>query len=657
MVGPHSRLLGITLVLAGLWACIPPSEPRHTDWLAQRQPTDVCYRVNLLDGLSTHGTDELHDLFDCLNSHGHLDTLTGVDVAFDASTVSDVPVGVRLIQAFDAAAAHDIDPLSLVSTAAQAVTDGGEELSTLIDLSVEWTWGRPASEVASPGFDFTRADLLQQGLVAPLDGILPPVAEGLQGSAPTRRWLSELLAHDDTARLLHTLAAYHASSDPRIRPHVRPLLPHLGEALVAVGTPQNNRWTGVSGHSLHDLVDLLLTGDEPVLVPLSEDLHQMLSDARFSALAQQALVELSLEGSLQEVPAQTAWMASVDRSGGYLGPGEVSALHGLLRMLAQANQPASCTVDIWVTELDIELGNVAVAILGFLADQDPDFVVSSTGVLSDVLGWSLSQTVLDLVVDSGACPVLTQQLVDDLQVVDTLYRPEAYDLLSATLPLLHAMKNGDEDQLGTMADIATELQRAGAIPAVEEAIRDLGPTLLLEDLMALLPPLRDPTGYELILQAGEPLVLDDMLAWLSFLASPQGGGRIGWDDVSPLARPLASADDTWQLLDRLGLLLSDPEATSRDAGELLPWLLSLDPELRSLHTASDLVGDNQVMGPALEVLAQGDLAAAMCATEPVPGESLAPAAHLSQLATDGTLDDLLRTVQWLIESLPGNDGP
>ena len=79
---------------------------------------------------------------------------------------------------------------------------------------------------------------------------------------------------------------------------------------------------------------------------------------------------MSNEGRLDTLPAQLQHLVNVDRTGGPIPRGTRSnevdtALHALVRLLSATNQPMECSLDIIVTTVDVNLGNLAVGV------QDP----------------------------------------------------------------------------------------------------------------------------------------------------------------------------------------------------------------------------------------------------------------------------------------------
>src|SRR5687767_12999343 len=96
-----------------------PDDPWWIDALVADSP---CYRVDLLDGLDATSTAEAHDLFGCLNRHGHVEAFRPFDAAFDVETRTGDPVGVELARAVGAMSEADADPFALADVLLAAIT-------------------------------------------------------------------------------------------------------------------------------------------------------------------------------------------------------------------------------------------------------------------------------------------------------------------------------------------------------------------------------------------------------------------------------------------------------------------------------------------------------------------------------------------------------
>ncbi|HMV69339.1 MAG TPA: hypothetical protein PKA64_21030, partial [Myxococcota bacterium] len=416
-------------------------------------------------------------------------------------------------------------------------------------------------------------------------------------------------------------------------------------------------WQGPTGDSLRDGVDLLLRGDAPLLDAVAEDAVIVLTDAKVRARLPRAVRAIDADADLPRIPAEIAWMASVDRSAGPLRPGEVSALAGFLRLLHDTNRPFTCRASVLGIGIDVELGNLAVQILRVLADQDARFLVTTSSILSDVLDAPLTDLGLSLLVDSGLCPVLTDQVIDDIGAVETLKRPEAYDLLVGFLEILDLLRRGEEDHLQRLADVATVVVDRGATDPVTELLRDVGPTPFMADLTSLLPALLDPAAYGVALD--DPATLDDLVDLILWLVSPRTDGvpGTGWSVLAPILQPALGHDAAWGTIDALGALLRVDGTRAHHLFALAPDLLALDPEWTLAGQLAAVVADDPLSDALLPAVADGGLSAELLTAAPTGDDPRAPLAWAVELATDGTLDDLLRMVHLALDAIGGDPQP
>lgn len=661
MPTPHPTPLRALLLLSGVscvWAlatsCVLPDDSRAA-WRKQLQASSPCYEVDLTDGLDDQSTEELHGLFDCLNRQDNLAPLEPTTTAFDAPVRGQVPVGVALVQALGALPDAGVEPWGLAGVAVDGLRSPDRPTEPLLDTILELSYGEtaPAIRAWAPA-ELSRTTRLDDSPLVPLAPVLPEAAGRLldDPDAPTA-WLAEVLRSEGTRRWLDTLQAMGASTDPRVAPHVDAALAQLGSALLAADTPADALTPGPTGHSVRDLLTRLLDGPSPLLDVLADDLIVLLTDVRVRDDLEDALVRLHGQGHLEHVPAQVAWMASVDRDGVPLAPGRPSALHAFLRILHDANRPLTCSVDLFVTDVSIDLGNMAQVFLSVLADQSADTVVGASGVLSDVLGFPLSELLVDQLAASGACPVITPRFVRDLDAVGVLYEPEAYDLTVSFLELLRVLENGETDHLPLLADVGTDVVAEGAVGTIEEALRDLGPEPLLATMMHLVPPLARPASHSL--GRTEDLAgFQDLLDLVLELVTPRTDrpGRT-WHRLTPHLLPLVDDDRPWQAARRLGTLLAEPDSRTATAMDWAPQLLALDPDRVVVDTVATLLDDPAVARPLLFVVEQGGLVDQLLASTPRGTDPRVPRAFLGELVVDGTLDELLGLVDLTLDALDG----
>lgn len=606
--------------------------PPHEDWSEQLVASGPCYEVNLLDGLDSSSTAEEHALFACLNQTGALDAFAPLDAALDVETRGEL-VGIELARWLVEAPSH-AEGLSLhgLVESGLALLGDAARLHAWGDLLLEAAYGIAAADLPDLA-DPAAPERLEAGLLLPALPLARALGGWLLDEPDERAWLVERLAGPELGVLGWTAAAVPASSAQPMAELAASWPDHLADAWSRVRDTSNDREVSPTGNSLRDLLDLLL--DEAALAGLGAGVRPILEDELAAARVREALATGVASGWIDPLPGQLLRLATEDVDGGSLDEGEDSALRALLRLLARANQPADCSIDLVFTEIDFSLGNLAVAILEQLAAMEPDTAVDSVGVLSDVLGYELSTDILQAVADTGVCPVLDDQLVADLGSIDRLAAtPELLDLLIVLLGAL-------EDHVEPVADSVSLAWDAGLVPPVEALLRDLGDAPIAADLATLVPALLEPAGYydldELPAGAGV-MQLEDLWALVEL-------GLADADHLRALARLLADEDATWTVVDHAMTLLADPEAEAR--GLLQAWSdwCFEHPDTELGAEAGALLADAALVDPLLRVV-ESDASAALGETS-VEAEGAIPFA--ARLYLGGTLDLLVETLELVVD--------
>jgi len=638
------RLAAGALLLLGplLGGCAEPAEP----WYASLEPDSPCYRVDLSDGLSEDSTREVQDLFACANHHGHLRSLEPTAASLEQASPGGDAAGIELARAANALprAGASVSLSGALQTTLGLVQD--EALSELgQDVALELIYGESHVLVRRDDYDLADPARLESGVLAPLAPVVPELATSLeQDQGESLALLADVLEDPETRRWAYTVDGWIRSEHPDVQGPVDGLLPHLGQALVDVRSPDNDRWSGASGHSLRDLVDVLAEDD--LFDEVSPELATLLGDATVRRELPRLLVRLQAQGHLQVTPQQATWMAQIDARGGTLQPGEDSALTALLRLLANTNRPMQCTVDLWVTTVDVDLGNLAVTLLRVLADQDPDDVQSVAAIMGEAMGgYGVGEGVLRSIADHGACPALTDQVVDDLYALERLGEPQTRGLTHTLIGLVRVLRDGDQDRIEELVDVIGDLQRAGAVPPLEEVVRDIGEGEIGADLVNLVAVMDTPERYGIDARGEPATTLEDLLTVLAWLVEPGQDGRTGWKRVQPLLTPALEHDGTWTAIDHAGDVLVARQARTTEALELLPRLVDADPELELLTGLAPALRSRQVTDPTLRLLRTRAVSERLLATRPAQDQDQVPLAFGGELITTGALDDLLRMLR------------
>lgn len=649
----RTATLGIGAFAAGLGALASCALPEGDAWYDQLEADSPCYRVDLADGLDEASTAEVQDLFACLDHHGHLASMRPSAAALDLPARDGDAAGIALARAVNEMDELDLDPFALAGVALDLLEAEDRPVDEVLDLALEAIYGVRAGRVRS-GLDLTDPEALERGLLAPLAPVLPRAAGALlDDDLQAAEWAGDLLASPEARRWVLTADALARSPREDVRVHT--VLPHLGDALLAMRSPGNDLWPDASGDSLKDVVrafTLGVKGGPPVLDAIAPETAAILGDSATRTLLQSKVVALEDDGTLARATEQLTWLVSVDTEGDPIGPGELSAFARLARMLHATNRPMRCEIDLGFTTLEPDLGNLAVTILETIAEQDPDTVQSGLSIVSTVLGWSLTDPVLELVAESGVCPALTREVVADLHAVDVLYDERAYDVLVAFVEVLDALKRGEDSRIPDFADLASDLHATGAIPPVEEALRDTGRQPLVLDLVALAPVLADPGRFGLAAGPERAADLQDVLSALLWVVEADGG-RTGWDRMRPLVQAIVVEPGTWEAVANLGTLLDDEASQAARALELLPRLVDADPELTLLAELGPLLGHRPVARPLLRAVETEGVVDGLLAARPRGQDPEVPLAFAARLVVNGAVDDLLHVVDLVLGSLDG----
>ncbi len=645
-----------TLVALMLAGCAPAEPP----WYRGLAPDSPCYRVDLADGLDETSTVEVRDTFACLDHHGHLAALRPTVDALEAhAPASGVPAGVELARSLNALPRAGVDVVTLLESGLSLVQGDPEAGTHAQDLLLELAYGTRATLVRREDFDLTDPARLEAGPLAAAAPAVPGVARAvLDDDLAATDQLADVLEDPSTHRWLRTIDGWVTTPDPRVEAPVDRLLPGLGGLVLAARSPGNDRWAGASGDSLRDLVDVATAGTPDLVDRSAPALARVLDDPVVQEALPDLLVDLHRAGHLQVTAAQATWLAQVDVEGGRLDPGEDSALTALLRLLASTNRPLRCELDVVVTTLDVDLGNLAVALLEILADQDPDAVQGAAALLGEVLGYGGDQ-VLEALATTGACPAFTPQVARDLRSLDRLSEPQARGLTHTLIGLVRVLRDGRENHVVDLVDTVEVAWDHGAVPPLEEVLRDTGEARVIEDLVALVPVMDDPLRYGVTARGAPAATLSDLLRQARWLvAVDPEDGRTGWARIEPLLAPALSEDGTFRALGRAAEVMAAPGSALGRAQDLLPPLLDADPDLALLTALAPALRDRQVVAPALRLAETPGVTDAVLAARPAGADQTeVPLAFAGRLIRTGALDDLLATVRLVLRGLEGVGEP
>lgn len=613
-------------------------------WQDQRDPSGPCYAFNLDDGVDTASNDELHAIFACLNGQGMLHAFSRTDAALDEPTRSG-NVGSAMVEALATAGAVAEVPVSSLLATLLAAVDDRAATTDLVDLALELAYGVGVQELGT-GASLNSSSSLRAGVLLPLSDSAGRAAtraldDGLVALGP----LAASLRSEESPRWVWTLAMAPEAPDAGLARLAEDWPLTLAGLLEDTADTSNNRHGGATGNSLRDGVEALTAGNTVPTVlgagqPILDDAHTRDALARWVEAEEE-------EGRWEDLDDGILFLAGVDRLGGSLAAGEDSALVSLIRLLHDANQPVDCRIDLFVTDITWTLGNLSVAILDVIAASDPGTAAAGVDILGDALGYPLTTGVLDTIAATGVCPVIDQQLVDDLDAVDRLSDPPAEELLSSLIGLLQAT----DDHTEALVDVIGAVHEAGLVEPLEELAFDVAGTAAADHLLAAVPALLDPDNRQAEEQfpAGvRPVDVHAVGTLLLALADTET-----WEALAPPVRVLLAEESTWDALGNARELLTRSGTVTERALPIFAAFVRGSPDLPWLDAFADLVEEPGVAGPALELAEVAALRAALLDTELL---AEGPVPWLAQLRIGGTLDQLWDTLALFRPLLGDADG-
>lgn len=626
--------------------------PAETHWSSKLTPAGPCWEVNLVDGVDETSTEELHDLFACLNRSGNLEALTSIDQAMDAHDRNSEPIGHAVAKLTNALPTSGYDLLGLAGKALQLFDEYHEDADLILEAAVESIYGIPYSHI-DDDFDLGSGENLSAGVLLPAITLGSQAATGLlDGGDEAHEEVLSVLDSELLDSAACTLAGVVYSEDPALKPVGDSLMSNLAKAWNRSKNTDNDIWSGASGNSIRDLIDVLRIGqDSSPMDELSPIISTLLEDDAVQRNTKQVLIEAASAGHLVHLPSQLQYLADVNANGIPLSSGtagDVSALQAGARLLYYGNTEVDCSIDIPILpDVEFSLGNLSVSILRRLALMDEDTAVDSVDFLSGVLNLSLTQTILDTIVSTDVCPVLNNDLVEDLVVLERLNDPAVGDLVAVLHGLLDGVyQEGELNRLPETVDLMSAVYAQDLLPPIEEALRDLASTQLAGSMTTIIETLVDPSSLDQSVCDDDALPLDYEKLWR---AASDGLARS--DAPSHLSRvaETALADPAlWSFLDHGAKLCADTDARVHQLPEVFVNLLLDERTGLGLDAIREAARDPNVWGPSLNVLENPELVSALTApTEAHEG----PLPFVARLVRSDTVTVMLQTIDLLLDSL------
>lgn len=501
-------------------------------------------------------------------------------------------------------------------------------------LLLELILGLPGPTALAPTLDVTDQDLYAAGLLTPIRDLIAPIVTVLS-SFDTRETIADVLIDPQTDRWLKTIDTLNASG---VAPTEQAF-----DALLKDAAGLYTTSTSLPAHQTpQGLVFSLIDGEFTGIETLADSVVNTLDDPGREDALLITLRGLEADQELPSVIDALVWFLNVDLNGEPVQP-EYSAMAALVRLTHDTNQPMVCTIDLWLTSFDIELGNLAVSLLSTIASWENSEPTDSLSVLSSLLdiqifGYDLSQSVLEGLADSGACPTLTPSVVADLAVIDSLTTTDAEPLLNATVSLLANLERADDLAITDVAQMLDDLHEADLIEPMGPIVGLLGSSPLSDQLLTIILALDAPAEHGL--NANQHADLNDLIQLAISAISPDDYGNYAWDIQADGTEALLHESALWTLIENGARLAQEDNAS---INQILTARRGANIEIGAPSfrdaTATMLLDDDFVL-PALRLASSQSVALALDPTQP----DAVPQFAVTQLRA-GIVDDLINFIQ------------
>jgi len=640
--------------LALLAGCSFGDDPAH--WTDQLSPSGPCWEINLVDGLDESSTQELHDLYACLNRDGNLDSLAEFDAAMDDPGRSGSPVGLTVAKLTNALPTSGYDLLGSAGKILQVLDQYQEDADIVLETIVEAIYGQPFGDIDETDSLGTAEDL-SAGVMVPAIHLLSTTASLLlDEESAGHDEIITLMDSDTLSSAICTATGVITTTDPVLSPLGDEIMAHLGRAWVRAKNSGNDRWDNASGNSIRDAIHSLRIGDDDgPITKLEPIITTLLGDEEVQRNTRFVLSQAADDGDLVHLATQLQHLADVDRSGIPLSSPSasgISALQAGARLLHTANTDVECSIDLpIISDLEFSLGNLSVSILRRLAELDEGSAVDSVGILGDVVGYSLTQTILGAIIDTGICPVFTDELLDDLEVLERLNDPAVGNLVAVFHGLLDGVYvEGETDRLQEVVDLLSVVHAEGLLPPIEELLRDLASSELSADATVILQTLIDPTplNTDSCPADSTPLTFDSVWTTAADGLSDSGGSAL----FGRISQTIVEDEDLWQLIDNGAELTAHDTSRVHELPRLVVELVIGDEDELGRSLVEEFVADEALWTASLELVELNSVRDALVRPS---GDTAGPLPFIASLVLSDTVTVMLQTVDLLLDSLGTED--
>jgi hypothetical protein len=618
----------------------------------QLEPSGPCWEVDLSDGLNEDRLDEFHQLFECLNRTGNLDSFAELDQVADEADRHGAPLGLTLIRMSNALPASSFDVLSIVGKALVAIQEHRDDFIVLMETLVEVIYAHPYAKV-SEDFDLDDPQALEDGLATPMLQLASGLSTLMLDAGPGfRETVASSIDEQIAQSAVCTLAGVVHSEDPSIESLSTELIPHIAEAWTLAGDTSNDLWDHGTGNSIRDLVEVArIQVDEGAFENIKPSLVTLLSDPRVQESTKQVLHDTAESGHLEGLAEQVLYLSNVDVLGRPLTEPmayDVSALQAGVRLINRANRPLSCDFLVYEFTLD----NMAVTILQELAQLETEQVENSLDFLVGILDGDIGPAILETAANNGLCSGFTPDLLDDLKVLERLNDPAVGNLVEVIHGLLDAVYlDGRIDRVYELVQVLDALHIEGFVPPVEEVLRDLATSDIVHDMTIILPTVIDPSVLHVDSCPTEsaPLTYDQL--WeAGKLAITEGDTSD--ESMGLIVDYVLDSEHLWTILERGSALALESESHIHDLPSLMVDVLTSDEAAENSAMVLDTIDDPELWDSALTLLESEAIRDAILQpTDEVQG----PLPFMAHLIVSDTVTVMLQTLDLVLDTLGANE--
>lgn len=584
----------------------------------ERSPQGPCWTVTLEDGFSSG--DELIRTFHCLNNSQNFDAFLPSIQQLDAVDRNQTPLKDNLAGIANQLLFSETSiPISIVHN----FLDQHSVVTTdLLSIMRVVLYGK---ETVETPFD---TSILEEGIMYPAISLTQNISQQLLDNTDQKDTLEHFLFSSAAQEGFCTF--FGLMQNPSTQATVFSLPQKLGKVLEATYDTSNNIWADSGENSAISFAEALFltTGENPSpMTTLAPSIHNILSDTRIRT----PLKEILLEKLKPELYPAVQYLIDVDRSGNPRTRNTPSALYDIFGIMDQSNAPLECSLSIFSFSIsEISVDNLAVELLSRIANESPETVDNALSLL-DVLDLGITDWMLDQIVASEVCPILSYDFVSRFQSLQRLGDPEVAPLLAIGLDVIKIMRHPTQSRLPDVADIMSTVHNTGLIKPTEEILSDILSSELLIDGTDIIPHLEDL--HATCSGDIEPISYPAFLNLFADLLSEEHK-----EPLSSFAAFMIAQDNLWSIYSRLPPVMQSPAMES-----LFPTIHNLDPYTLEMPTI-----DQDTRELVYRTMEHPDLAEALMQLDP---QNHTPLTWMGQFFINDTAHQLVSLIAWLDDRL------